>query len=122
MSDRLVTVATFSTALEAHVARTKLESEGIEGFILDENIVGLNWLYSAAVGGVKLKVREDDLPVAQKLLRVEPLDFSLNSATPGPSTANRCPQCFSPDRHRVGRWLARLGFPRCSRCGSTLPH
>jgi len=69
MSDALILIATFSHPFEAHLAKGKLESEGIEAFIADENIVGINWLYSNLVGGVKLKVREEDRDRALKLLQ-----------------------------------------------------
>jgi hypothetical protein len=69
MSDALTLIATFSHPFEAHLAKGKLESEGIEAFIADENIVGINWLYSNLVGGVKLKVREEDKERALKILQ-----------------------------------------------------
>lgn len=75
--DTLIKVAAYATAVEAHLAKTKLESEGIEAFILDENIVGLNWLYSAAVGGAKVHVRKADFERARRILENIPDDFSL---------------------------------------------
>jgi Putative prokaryotic signal transducing protein len=80
--DTLVKVATYATAVEAHLAKTKLESEDIEAFILDENIVGLNWLYSAAVGGAKVHVRRGDFERARRILENIPDDFSLPTQTP----------------------------------------
>ena len=68
MSEKLTIIASFSHPFEAHLAKGKLESEGIEAYIADENIVGINWLYSNLVGGVKLKVREDDRERALKSL------------------------------------------------------
>jgi len=68
MSRPLTIIATFSHPFEAHLAKGKLESEGVEAFIADENIVGINWLYSNLVGGVKLKVWEEDREEALKIL------------------------------------------------------
>jgi hypothetical protein len=68
MSDELTLIASFSHPFEAHLAKGKLESEGIEAYIADENIVGINWLYSNLVGGVKLKVREIDREKALEIL------------------------------------------------------
>ncbi|MDP6438554.1 MAG: hypothetical protein QGH74_02870 [Candidatus Brocadiia bacterium] len=49
--DRLVTIAAFSLPHEAHLARLRLEAEGIPCFVVDENIVAINWLYSNAARG-----------------------------------------------------------------------
>jgi rubredoxin len=68
MSNRWETVAVFTTAIAAHAARTKLESEGIECFVADENLVGANPLYSNAVGGVKVQVAPADVPRARRAL------------------------------------------------------
>ncbi len=60
MGDVLVTIASFHSPVEAHLARTVIESFGIECFIADENIVTLKSYASHAFGGAKLKVREED--------------------------------------------------------------
>ncbi len=80
MKDRLITIASFPQAIQAHIARSRLESEGIETFIRDENIVTLNWLYSNAVGGVKLEVYEQDVPQALSILEQAVPDFSIELA------------------------------------------
>lgn len=64
----LVVLKKFSHPVEAHLLKSRLESEGIESFVADENIVGLNWFYSNAVGGVRLQVNEQDLEKAQAIL------------------------------------------------------
>lgn len=56
----MTTIATFTVPEEAHLFRTFLESRGIEGFVLDENVVQLFWHYSNAIGGVRVAVAEDD--------------------------------------------------------------
>ncbi|MGJ3255801.1 MAG: DUF2007 domain-containing protein [Alcanivorax sp.] len=47
----MITVARFSMPDEAHIAKSRLESEGIPAFVADEHTVGMNWLYSNAMGG-----------------------------------------------------------------------
>ena len=71
MSQRLVTIATFSFPQEAYIFKTKLESQGIQSYIEDEYIVTMMWLYSVAVGGVKLKVRESDKAPAIEIISQE---------------------------------------------------
>jgi len=66
--DKLITVASTSHTYEAHLIKTKLESEGIPAFIQDEHVVTANWLYSLAVGGVKVKVAQNDVERAKKVL------------------------------------------------------
>ena len=56
MSDILVTVASFDEPYEAHIARMRLESEGIKCFLGGENFVATYWLLSRVEGGIKLKV------------------------------------------------------------------
>ncbi len=64
MSNKLVTIATFSTTIEAEVLRQRLEHDGIFAIVADNSAAGL-----LAVGSVKLKVSDDDLPRAQALLQ-----------------------------------------------------
>ena len=65
----LVILNTFTSIFEANLFKSKLESEGIECFIDDENIGSMNFLYGSAVGGVKLKVRKSDYDKARKVLK-----------------------------------------------------
>jgi hypothetical protein len=71
MSQRLVTIATFSFPPQAYIFKAKLESQGIQSYVEDEYIVTMMWLYSVAVGGVKLKVRESDEAQAIEIISQE---------------------------------------------------
>jgi hypothetical protein len=61
MSGNLVTVATFSTPMEAGMAQSRLELEGIQVFQTDAATVSMAWHFGIMVGGIKLQVIEDDL-------------------------------------------------------------
>ncbi len=62
----LVTIRTFSSSVDFEMVKAYLESLGIECFGIDEVI---NRTYLANVnGGVKLKVREEQVEEALKLL------------------------------------------------------
>ena len=129
MPERLVTVAAFSQPIEAHLSKTRLESEGIECFITDEFIVTNNWLFSNAVGGVKLNVRESDAQRAFEVLQLEPIE--IDTVEVG-ADEPRCLECSSlkVSYERFSRrlvfasWLL-LGFPLpflkrkwiCKECG-----
>lgn len=56
----LTTVATFTYPYEANLLKGRLEAEGITCFIENENIITANPFYSNAVGGVQIKVKQED--------------------------------------------------------------
>jgi hypothetical protein len=58
----------FQYSSEAVIYKGKLESEGIEVFLRDNNIVDSNPLYSNAIGGVKLFVKTEDYKRAEEVL------------------------------------------------------
>ena len=58
----------FTYPHETQLVRSKLESEGIETIIQDEETVQVINLYSDAIGGVKLLVKTTDFDSAQKIL------------------------------------------------------
>lgn len=119
------TIATFSKAEEAHLLRMRLEAGGIPAYLLDENIVQVNWLYSNAIGGVRVQVAEEDVAKALELMNEAgaPLDDAV---------AIPCPYCHSEETEldELPRRLSFLslllvGFPilvtrhgyRCRSCG-----
>ena len=52
----MITIARFFCPLEAQIARSRLEVEGIPVFILGEGYVALSWISSYAMGGMHLQV------------------------------------------------------------------
>jgi hypothetical protein len=68
---KLIALRRFSFLPEALVAKGVLDSAGVRCFLTDENTVRMDWLWSNALGGVRLWVREDDLPEAATLLSPE---------------------------------------------------
>jgi hypothetical protein len=67
--DHFITIMTFTHPSELLILRGKLESEGIECQALDEFTTQVNPLYSNAIGGVKLQVKESDLPRTIEILK-----------------------------------------------------
>ncbi|HUL16113.1 MAG TPA: hypothetical protein VLV88_08965 [Terriglobales bacterium] len=53
---------------EAWIAQSMIDSAGIDSVLMDQYIIGLNWFYSNAMGGVKLQVRSRDAVEADALL------------------------------------------------------
>jgi hypothetical protein len=73
-----------------------LDSAGIESFLVDDNLIGLDWFYSNAVGGIKLLVRQEDADTANKLLDQNvPAKFNVEGM--GEFEQPRCPRCQSSD-------------------------
>jgi hypothetical protein len=77
----LITVATFSNAIDAHIIMGKLESEGIQCFLKDEHTVTANPMYEIAYGGIKLQVPEKDVEAAKEILK----ETSYNNKEAAPS-------------------------------------
>lgn len=61
----LIAIYTFENSVEAHLLKSKLESEDIPCFLFDENISTVMPLYSLATGGIKLKVRQEHFEIAE---------------------------------------------------------
>ena len=90
----LVTIAAYRDVLLAHVALSRLESEGIPCFLADEHIVNAQWLYSDAVGGVKLRVLDSDAEIARKLLAGDEVSVPESEREPEAATPDLvCPYC-----------------------------
>jgi hypothetical protein len=64
----LLTIRQFRDLPEALLAKSALESAGIECFLGDDNLIRMDWLWSNLLGGIKLRVRQEDAIVASRLL------------------------------------------------------
>ena len=72
MKKNWITVKSFETPGEAHVLQSLLQHHDIDSFIQDEMTVSMDWLYSQALGGVRLQVRSEDLERACALIDRQP--------------------------------------------------
>jgi hypothetical protein len=85
---RWCVVGVFWSSPEVQLARIKLESEGLDCQIQNENIIAADFLLAPAVGGIKILVRESDAQRARALL--------VKSATASRAVPfNSCPECGS---------------------------
>jgi hypothetical protein len=64
----MVTIASFDFLPSAEIARGRLQAEGIRCQLLDQHLVQTDWLYSLAVGGIKLQVEAADAERARAIL------------------------------------------------------
>jgi rubredoxin len=128
-----VTVARFSSVPEADLAVGRLQAEGIDAALLNDNIVTQNWLYSNAIGGIQVQVPAEDAERALEVLGLpEPAEELQAEASAIPADIS-CPTCGSVDisyiepgkRVTFLSWLF-LGYPviqfsrklRCHVCGA----
>tara|TARA_B100000809_G_C15082792_1_gene510273 strand:- start:1159 stop:1566 length:408 start_codon:yes stop_codon:yes gene_type:complete len=89
----LITIKTFDNSIDAHLLRTKLESEGITCFIFDENLITLNPLYSLSLGGIKLKINEIHLQQTKEIIEgVDNIKLTNDN-----KDIIKCPYCQSDD-------------------------
>lgn len=88
-----VVAETYSFPYEAQIAKTQLEAAGIPARIENEHTINMDWLYSNALGGVRLLVPDRYLEQAQALLAQ---DFSQELEQEF-DLSERCPQCGSTD-------------------------
>ncbi|GKX62091.1 Uncharacterised protein [Pragia fontium] len=130
----LVVVGRYSFPLEAQIAKSNLQAAGIRAYIADEHTINMQWLYSDALGGVRLMVAEQDAQEAEEILQQ---DFSLSIAeTEIPDSDVEsdwiCPACgshnvalFTKGKKSAFVIFILLGFPlffyqhgvKCNDCG-----
>ena len=118
---RLVTVGTFSTPWEAQIAQARLSAEGLHSLIANEHVIRLVAL-SNAVGGVQLKVREQDAVAAAEVLRrLAPLPEIYLAADAGPTAeaaAGEMAVSATGTADTADTAAAAPGGPSCPACGS----
>lgn len=96
--ESLVQIAVFSHSVEAHLCKTRLESEGIECHIQGDVSGPLIGLSSPAGGGIRLQVKNSDVERALEILRQEPVESnSREDSERGDMNGRRCPRCGSPE-------------------------
>jgi len=125
MEGKFVTAMACSTLWEAEIVKSLLASEGIPAVLLDSETVNMNWLWSNAVGGVKVQVPLESLDRAREVL-----SSHLDGDSPeDPITCPRCHNTHIRLQIRGRRWTfltwLLCGIPLiwpsrrlfCSRCG-----
>lgn len=65
---RAVVIAAYPTPIEAQLAKSRLSAEGIPSDLVDVHTVSIGGPLALAVGGVKVRVLEDDEPLAREVI------------------------------------------------------
>ena len=120
----MITLTTVSYPQEAEMLCMKLRANGIETFIPDQNTTYSQPLFSGAIGGIRIQIDENDLPLATEILGAE-----MSQAE---KERSECPSCKSRDvaYERISKWFLFLcmlciGIPfmwfkgkrKCNSCG-----
>ena len=66
--DAWLTVARLNDAVEAQLLQGRLQADGIEAQLADQNHVQADPLIAIALGGVRVQVRQRDAAVAQSII------------------------------------------------------
>jgi len=78
-------IASYTKLEDAHLAVSKLAGSGVRAWLRDEATANIYWLYSNAIGGVKVEVAEEDIERAQEVLELPKEEGVLL----------KCPYCSS---------------------------
>ena len=135
---KLVVLTKFSFPLDANIAKANLESVGIPSFIADEHTINMQWLYSDAMGGVRLLVPEQHYEEALEIIGEDfSHDVELENELETDSKDECCDHCGSSDVEKFTKGkqpafivFLLLGFPlffyqhgvKCNQCGSFTKH
>lgn len=96
IDDRLVTIATYTSPMEAQMAKVNLELAGIDAILLNENFSMLRPIFAFVSGGVPLQVWASDSVLALEVLRETSGERPTETArTVTLSETERCPECGS---------------------------
>lgn len=74
------TIARFYKGEDAYLFRSFLESEEISAHVFDEHTPQNHWLYTHAIGGIRVVVSEEDAEEATELFRA--YEESIRSGPP----------------------------------------
>jgi hypothetical protein len=91
-----VTLRQFRDLPEALLAKGSLESAGIQAYLMDDNMIRMDWFISNLLGGIKLKVHPEDAAVANEILN-QPIPETLDIEGVGNFEQPKCPLCQSLD-------------------------
>lgn len=91
-----VTLRKFRDLPEALLAKGSLESAGITCYLVDDNMIRLDWFYSNLLGGIKLKVQAGDVEAANQILD-QPIPETIEVEGVGSYEQPKCPRCQSLD-------------------------
>jgi hypothetical protein len=61
-------IKTFNNISEAKIAQSKLDANNIDSWLDNEHLASINWFYINLTGGIRLRVKTEDLEEAKIIL------------------------------------------------------
>jgi len=106
MTEKLVTLTTYTYATEAYVLLAKLQSEGIPHVLKNEHLLATQQFLSNAVGGLDVQVEEKHLERARAILKELEKNSLANHIPPEleknyEKVLTYCPECESSNVYRA---------------------
>ena len=122
-----VVAETYSFLYEAQIAKTQLEAAEIPARIENEHTINMDWLYSNALGGVRLLVPESYAEEAKALLAQDfsqELEQQFGAGESCPHCGSRDIQPYTEGKRPAYLVFLLLGFPlffykngtKCKQC------
>ncbi len=129
--EKTVILRKFRDLPEALLAKGCLESAGIQVYLVDDNMIRMDWFISNLLGGIKLQVRPEDAQAAEEILN-QPIPETLDFEGVGEYEQPKCPKCQSLDvtycelNRLISYGSAYIGLPvpvykkawTCHSCGN----
>lgn len=94
----LLTIGAYSTWFEANLVISQLEAFDLHPTLVDAQTVNMNWLWSNALGGVKVQVPASEVEQARQILESEPAEPPDDSES-DQTAASACPVCGGSDTY-----------------------
>jgi DNA-directed RNA polymerase subunit RPC12/RpoP len=132
MSD-FVTIATYDDYLTANFDRQKLDEHEIDCYLADENTIAIQWTLMNALGGIKLRVSQEQAEEALRIINEKEEGIQADFKLEEKKDDLKCPICSSNNTgtekysKSIAGWTwLLLGFPvtatlikqhRCFYCG-----
>ncbi|MGB0887081.1 MAG: DUF2007 domain-containing protein [Vicingaceae bacterium] len=101
---KLVTVRTFDSPIDAHLLKTKLESEGINCYLQDEHSISIDPMHSYALGGIKLQINDADIEKTKAALK----EIDVTPYRDENDKIAQCPKCSSQEL--IAGYVSMKGF------------
>jgi DNA-directed RNA polymerase subunit RPC12/RpoP len=99
-----IPIKTFDSYISANIWLGRFLDGGIDCYLKDENSVTLNPVWSNAIGGIKLCVRDEQVEEAKKIMRQ--MEFELLQSL-------KCPKCGAANVQYISKptptnWLSAI--------------
>ncbi len=91
----------YNDYFKANIALTKLQNEGIEAMLADENSVTINPMLGNVIGGIKLMIKEEDIELVNTIFQRWKEEAN---------EVSKCPNCKSSDLELVTKQTSQNIF------------